>query len=823
MKHLRTFILLPALLFCIHSVSFSQQAENWLEKDQTVNYAKLYLHTDREFYFSGDSIWFKAYYLDGQTQQFIDGFYNLYVDLAGSEGNIVYNEVLPLSFGVSSGNINISPELKAGNYILRAYTDFQKQIGEDAFFHKRLKISEVKSSIELEKDQLLTQNEEPGKIDIAFLPEGGALLSNHFNIVGIKAIDENGMGIDVKGQVFDNNRKAVASFETVYKGLGKLYFNPQPEETYTVKIEGIPEFTYTFDQIKTSGIKLELVSKLKDELIFRSVTNADQFLGKDYYFALMHKAKALYYQKIIQNEAETYFKLNQDELPGGINRIVLLDDQFRPISERLIFSPNYEINRLRVRTDKDNYSTRSEITLDIYDGDNLNSDVYSNLSVSVIDESMVRAKGNSLDILSYLLLDSELKGNIEAPSDFFIDEENISSEAKLNLLMLTQGWSTYTWNEIAEKGNLNYDNQAHGITIKGKIQQLLGKKPVVNGEVTLGLFKGESLRAYSGVTDEDGRFSIDSVLFTDTASVFVQARNKKGKLNTQVFLDPVFDKPVDVSKNYLPTEKINTELSIKALRQKYYANLALIEFKPEEGAIMLEEVYVKADKIVKEEPFNYYGKARISLDVKEIDESYTNVLSYLEGRVTGLILLYDRLGHPQIFIASLMSSTKESESPMFLLDGVPMSDPFYDLRNLSMRIIEKVDVLKSPDEIAIFGVRGAKGVIAITTKSGKDIIKENEYNKGIIYQKIIGYAPYKEFYSPKYFLENIDNKKPDNRLTLYWNPNVLTQNGKTTMSFFTSDDISNFRVFVEGMTNDGRICLGTADFSVNEYNPEILN
>ena len=105
------------------------------------------------------------------------------------------------------------------------------------------------------------------------------------------------------------------------------------------------------------------------------------------------------------------------------------------------------------------------------------------------------------------------------------------------------------------------------------------------------------------------------------------------------------------------------------------------------------------------------------------------------------------------------------------------------------------------------------GYIGIYKKRG-DWIHKNPL-PGTIAAKIVGYSSYREFYSPKYTPENINSEKPDHRITLYWNPNIITVNGKASVSFFTSDDISRFRVFVEGITNSGKICLGTSEFEVN--------
>ena len=65
-------------------------------------------------------------------------------------------------------------------------------------------------------------------------------------------------------------------------------------------------------------------------------------------------------------------------------------------------------------------------------------------------------------------------------------------------------------------------------------------------------------------------------------------------------------------------------------------------------------------------------------------------------------------------------------------------------------------------------------------------------------------------YSPKYTPEN-----PDQRLTLYWDPDINTMDGKADVYFYTSDDISRYRIIVEGITNTGEVCLGSSEFVVS--------
>lgn len=802
MKTVTTSILFAILFFSNQNMLFPQQTKNWLERNDPMPYRKLYLHTDRDIYFQGDSVWFKAYYLDGQTHQFISGFYSMYVDLVDKNGRTIKSQVLPIDNGVTVGNIKIPQSLGPGNYVLRAFTDFQRSIGEDAFFYKTLKISKVKSSIELTGDNSTKKQKRKPKIDIAFLPEGGFLLAGQKNVVGLKAVDENGKGISVQGKIVDSKGEVVTLFATKYKGMGTILFNPHEGEIYKVRIENYPEYEYEFGDIKKDGIKIEFQGESKDNLLFRVTTNSTLFQGENYWFAIMNRGTVIFYKKFVQDKAHFPVKVNRSALPAGINRFILLDEQLKPISERLNFSTNFDVNDVNIRLDQHTYETRSKVQLEIFDEEVISDASWSSLSVVVVDKNAVGENGPVLNILSWLLIDSELKGYIESPVEYFMDEKNISLENKLNLLMLTQGWSRYLWNTIPDKSITPDFKEVEGISIKGRVEKIYGKKPVVNGDIDLKIYNNDHYISAEGKTDDNGRFLFDSIFFTDSASVFIQARNKKGKLSTEVFLDSVFEKSPDVSKLYLPTSKIYTDVSVGLNQQKYFNDLALRNYILESGSILIEEVTKIGKKREEDDGHSrIYSKPRTSFKVTNRDLGYLNVFDYLQSRVSGM-------GG-----GTAISFTEGASAILCLLDGSPV--PIDIMRNIPMATIDVVDVLNYYD-LAVFGSRGANGAIQVFTKKGGDF-HYNPYTPGTISERITGYSSYREFYSPIYTPENIDSEKPDHRLTLYWNPNINTEHGKASLSFFTSDDLSYFKVFVEGVTDNGKICLGTAEFFVDKH------
>ena len=418
-----------------------------LHSQDSVQYRKLYLHTDREQYFLGDTIWYKSYYLDGQSNKFVPGLITMYVDLIDHTGQSVSEQVAAIDNGAADGAIDIPISLEPGEYLIRAFTDFQKEIGEDAFFHKKLEILKLESFVE-GADQLIP--EKLPDIDVAFLPEGGVLLEGQMNTAGVKVIDNLGHGVQIQGEILNSKGKAVANFTTSYKGMGSFQFLPRAGEIYTASVAGYPDYKYNFDDIVEEGIKIEFEQVEGNDLRFQVLTNAESLIGRTYYFAISHHGEVIFHNKFVPKTFTFPITVNKDALPAGINRMVLLDEQLLPVSERLYFSANYEINEIKIKPDQQSYETRSRIRLKLTDGRGMDNELWSNLSMVVVDEFASNRESPSMNILSWLLIDSELKGHIESPQNYFSNDRGMASASKLDLLMMTQGWSRYIWSKPEE-------------------------------------------------------------------------------------------------------------------------------------------------------------------------------------------------------------------------------------------------------------------------------------------------------------------------------------------------------------------------------------
>jgi len=91
--------------------------------------------------------------------------------------------------------------------------------------------------------------------------------------------------------------------------------------------------------------------------------------------------------------------------------------------------------------------------------------------------------------------------------------------------------------------------------------------------------------------------------------------------------------------------------------------------------------------------------------------TYSNIYDYIRGRVPGVTVLKVGQNGGKIIIRGL-GSINSSTDPLMLVDGVEVSDLSY----INPSDVKSIDVLKDAASCAIYGARGANGVILISTK-----------------------------------------------------------------------------------------------------------
>ena len=96
-----------------------------------------------------------------------------------------------------------------------------------------------------------------------------------------------------------------------------------------------------------------------------------------------------------------------------------------------------------------------------------------------------------------------------------------------------------------------------------------------------------------------------------------------------------------------------------------------------------------------------------------------SVASLLQGRTSGVDVITNRDGSVSVRIRGASSFLAGGE-PLYVVDGSPFTPgPGGSLTGINPHDIESIEVLKSPPETTLYGLRGANGVIVVTTKRPK--------------------------------------------------------------------------------------------------------
>ena len=195
----------------------------------------------------------------------------------------------------------------------------------------------------------------------------------------------------------------------------------------------------------------------------------------------------------------------------------------------------------------------------------------------------------------------------------------------------------------------------------------------------------------------------------------IGATIKVGKLGTVTDMDgnytlsvPNSTHQVEVSYIGMKTKKVNIK-----------GNKASTTLQ-EDSKMMDEVVVIGYGSVKKGDVTN--AVAKVKGDQLK-DRPVSNVASALQGELAG-VEIRTTSGAPgsgiQINVRGATSINESGNSnPLFVVDGVPMDEDF-DLVNLNPQDIESIEVLKDASSSAIYGSRGANGVVIITSKKGND-------------------------------------------------------------------------------------------------------
>lgn len=620
----------------------------------------------------------------------------------------------------------------------------------------------------------------PGEdFDVSFYPEGGALLEGTVGKVAFKALRPDGVPETLSGTLFDNENGKLSDFRTIHQGMGYFICLPEKGKTYYVIVKNERGQSKRYELPPAQNNGYALTCRWNKDKLFVAIKKPAMVQQRDTLYVVAHTRGIV--QLVAQWEPGREFAyFPKEQFPSGVLHILLIDHARRPLSERLVFVDNNDQAQSEFHSDQENYARRSLVNIRIKLTDQENNPLTGNFSAAVTDDREVRPD-TTTNILTSLLLTSDLRGKIENPAWYF--KKGLQYAADLDLLMLTQGWRRYRVPEVLS-GKFSRPSAyiEIGPEISGTVKTLFGEKPAGNIEVTALSLKGNYFE--TTLTDSLGRFYFRSAELPDSTQYIIHAvpKMKSKRLELTVNEDHFPKRTLPP----LPPVQMPKDILIN------YGEKAEQNYTFEHGMrnIFLDEITVTASKKPAYKS-DYYSEPDGRISQEQIERFHPSDIRLLLMQLPGVMVSGNRI------------SIRGQGDPLLVVDGVTM-----DISNLDMvnvYDVAQVDVLKNASSTAVFGSQGGNGVIVIFTKQGEISFKPKPFNIQAILP--LGYQSPVAFYAPKYDTPGSrDLSKPDLRTTIDWEPNVQADStGVASFSFYTADYNSTYSVIIEGLTSGGKI------------------
>ena len=798
-----------------------------------LNASKIYVHLDRSQYLIGEDIWFKAYLLNALTNAPDNSGQIVYVDLIGANATILATKIIKTENGSGHGDFKLKVDYVPGEYTLRAYTNYMRNFDETLYFKKNIlvhSLNQISSSGSIDNANEIAPKESYNtpyqKPDLQFFPEGGDLTSGLVNRIAFKALGTDGKGMAIHGKIVDTSGNEILRFDSAHLGMGAFTFIPKAGEIYSaiVKVKK-QQHTYQLPAVLNRGTILNTYERDTYYKIDIRSTLSNGING----FRLVAKQKkgVVYSAEIQGDKKEVLVNIPKSALETGIVQITLFDNKDHAICERLVFfNPDGIDPKVSATTSKKTYGKRELVTLQIQLDPSIENKRDANISISAGDISVNSPLYQHIDIKTYLLLNSELRGEIENPGYYF-NPEVPESKKYLDLLMMTQGWRKFVAPTIVEARPKNLEFLPEtGITLKGSVKSTYNHDIPAIAEVVLTYKNSLEMGQDVAKTDAGGNFMFTDLNFADTTTVLLQARSlnaksKKGQKSAAsrgsdfyLALDTIVPPKVIAKKNSeMAPVKEDEEVFLATARTLIGSSAG---FSITDRTIVLEEAVLEADQKKKEGRFGVKRRASLyirpshTVDYTEVRKApIGHALTALQGRVPGV-----RVTGDHVFMSGRAITHVGGAVPLFLLDGVPVDQ--LTIMTTPISDIDFVDVIQR-GQAAIYGSAGVNGAIAVYTLKGNEGRQEErpkatEDTANFIHP---GFTIHRKFYEPVYPGISPDKNKPDYRTTLCWKPTLqLGKNGKAKISFYAADVSTTYKVVLEGITPEGIPLSTTTYFKV---------
>lgn len=559
---------------------------------QRIPQEKVFLHLDNTNYFLGDTIWYAAYSRQTNNDHPSSISNVLYVELLNNDGYVMERQVVKLHGGRGHGNFRLDPEYYAGFYELRAYTRWQLNWGAHELEHgpasEKWFVSEDKEkeffrdydklysrvipvydapqdSASFDHDMTLRpmrrqfrKDTDPRKLVVTLFPEGGNLVYGAPCRVAFEAAWDDGEWVDGTLKVDST------AYQTVHRGRGIFTVTPQKGKRLPKAVFTTADGTSTtadWPDVEEKGVALSVSQE--DTKWNISVTDIKGIEPDSLAMTIMHEGVLTHV--IPLNKGKRSQEYYDNQLEPGVQQVTVFDTGGRVWADRLFFVSHSTQNRPNITISglKDEYRPYEQIALDIQAIDPEKA-AQNPISLSVRDAWNGDYLYDTGNMLTEMLLSSEVKGFIPQPEWYFESNDSLHQQA-LDLLMMTQGWRRFSWKDMAVPGewDLTHPDEKN-LVVEGLVLPYVGDEEIRNhleslsgtddGDIMSGLTRIEMAETLGKRDNKEKELTVHAEIVEGSTmqaiSSEIMTQNRRFRLKLPEFYDKsiFFLSAADLSK-----------------------------------------------------------------------------------------------------------------------------------------------------------------------------------------------------------------------------------------------------------------------------------
>lgn len=666
-------------------------------KNQVEQPQKVFLHTDKNIYSVGESIWCKAYVLKANNLKPDTRSTNLFIEITDHNGELVFERIFKLSNGSAYGEIIIPDSLHDGNYMIYAFTEWMRAFPEETMFFKNIYIKnpEEKNYILRKQrnsnkrfNELLEQKEKRLVVNLG--AEGGDIVAGIDNRIGVRVKNEMNENLAFSGAVFDKEENKVADISLACDGVGYFNIVPGVDREYIVRIQTENGLTkdVALQKHLDNGILFSIDEADNNEIVVKINSSLGYNLN-GHQLIVKKGFEELFKQELFNENIEVPVVIDKASLSNGVNYFCIKNSDGDIVAERLyfIYKPGVFVD-IEVSEMIDYKPGYLNIPLNIKSDYPVSGSVsYSLYNISVCDE-YENVLDPYLSLKEEMLLYSDIKGYDRLPEDIDIkDNQNI-----INYFLITQKWSWSEDDQIKQKAKDKDKYFPKSLSIYGKVK---GEKMhnVIAERLTV-MLTDEFMNRRSVKVDKDS-FVFDDVDYDGLFKIWLSIEDERG-----------IGKPykMDISMNQFDEidYNINSFTKKQGITEKgenwkhpnpWYKRF--FKHDPDKGDISRK--YYKPDQIIDmDDVANRNQRSMRNILIANVAGIHISPSGIVQMRGGGSFML--------------------SNEPLFLVDGVTVSGDVFLSLNLSD--IQRIDVYKSSSATA-FGAKGKNGALYAHTRKSE--------------------------------------------------------------------------------------------------------